>query len=98
MGAIVLGLAMFLGDDMYHSYGLHVLRSPFDRYDTDYIVQYCWSHLTHYDPERDVSLSLYHYAYFPYIMFTMSTGFYLVHISWRFSTFNQLSHGTFWPP
>ena len=40
-------------------------------------------------------ISLYHYAYFPYILFLIGTLFYVIFISWRFSSFNELVHGKF---
>ena len=83
---------------MYHVDGLRVLPSPtsnppFNAKQTDYIVNYCWSHFWHVDFTTNEIISLYHYAYFPYIMFLLSAVFYLVQISWRFSSFNGFAHG-----
>lgn len=80
---------------MYHVNGLNVLESPFDAQQTEYIVEYCWSYLRHVDLTTNEVIYLYHYAYFPYIMFLFFVLFYVVDISWRFSSFNELAHGTF---
>jgi len=39
---VVLGLAIFLGEDMYHADGLFMLE-PHDK--QTFIIQYCWSNL-----------------------------------------------------
>jgi len=92
IGAITFALAVFIGDDIYRVDGLRVWYSPFNGQQTDYLVNYCWAHLWHVDFTTNEVVSLYHYAYFPYIMFLFSAIFYMVLISWRFSSFDQFAH------
>lgn len=83
VGASTLGLAMFLGDSMFKIDGMFPLTDAADDL-IEYKKQYCWANLHHYDEKSGTTVSLYHYAYFPYIMFIFSVIFYVIYMTWKF--------------
>lgn len=92
ISAVVLILAIFLGEDIYHSTGLRILHELETDAKTQYAIEYCWSHFNHLDIPSNTVVSLYHYTYFPYLLFLFSTCFYIIFMSWKNSGFNKLAH------
>ena len=43
----MLILAIFLGEDIYHSTGLRILHELETDAKTQYAIEYCWSHFNH---------------------------------------------------
>ena len=96
--SVTLALCIFLGTDMYHISGIQLSQAvlKFDRWtEVDYVKNYCWSHLNHLSNATGtpVEIPLYHYSYFPFIMFTIILLFYTPKLLWRLVNLYKLAHG-----
>lgn len=86
---------------MYSMDGLE-LYNPVDngsiQYDADteagYIKSYCWSHFNHLLEDSGEIIPLYHYPFFPYILFGSMLYVYTIQIAWRFVDLTNICSGT----
>jgi len=93
--SITLAISIFLGSDMYHMSGIELSPIPrkFDRWtEVGFVKSYCWANFET-ETENGQIIPLWHYPYYPFIMFTITVIIWSAKLIWRFGDFQHLTHG-----
>ena len=100
MPSVTLALCVFLNSSIYNVSGLELYNPirngsrAYDRWtEIGYVKGYCWANINHLDNETQEIIPLWHYPYFPYIMFTITALIYSCQLAWRLIELKKLKHG-----